>query len=137
MQITRNNTPTGAGPKEWFAGEVDVDAAAAPSSPPRLSALGVRLTPGPGATWHSHPNGRTVYLTAGAWLMQRRGGPVEVIRPGDRVFFAPREEHWHVAMLTSFMTHPAMRQADDQGTSAAPDASAAEAEHAAVPSITD
>jgi quercetin dioxygenase-like cupin family protein len=66
--------------------------------------------------WHTHPNGQTIYVTEGLGRCQRRGGPIEVIRPGDRVFFEPGEDHWHGAAPSRFMTHLAMQQADEQGS---------------------
>ena len=118
MQITRSSIDTMAGPSEWFTGAVYVDAVAAPSGASRLSASSVHFTPGARTAWHTHPNGQTIYVLEGVGHAQRRGGPVEVIRPGDRVFFEPDEEHWHGAAATRFMTHLAMLQVDDEGTSA-------------------
>jgi quercetin dioxygenase-like cupin family protein len=119
MQITRNSIATGAGPKEWFTGAVYVDTVAAPSIGSRLSASSVHFTPGARTAWHTHPNGQTIWVTEGMGLSQRRGGSVEVIRPGDRVFFEPDEEHWHGAASDRFMTHLAMLDVDDAGNSAA------------------
>lgn len=65
--------------------------------------------------WHAHPRGQTIYVTEGIGLVQRRGGPVEVIRPGDRVFFEPGEDHWHGATPDRFMTHLAMVDARNHG----------------------
>ncbi len=118
MQITRNSLETGAGPREWFTGSVYVDPVAAPSASSRLSASIVHFTPGARTAWHSHPYGQTIFVTEGYGLCQRRGGPVEVIRPGDRVFFEPGEEHWHGAAPDRFMTHLAMQQVDDAGNAA-------------------
>ena len=84
----------------------------------RLSASSVHFTPGARTAWHTHPNGQTIYVTEGIGRCQRRGGPVEVIRPGDRVFFEPGEEHWHGAAPNRFMTHLAMLEVDDEGNSA-------------------
>jgi quercetin dioxygenase-like cupin family protein len=97
MQITKNGLPTTGGSPEWFTGAVYVDAIAVPSSPSRLSAASVHFTPGARTAWHVHPSSQTIYVAEGVGLAQRRGGPVEVIRPGDRVFFGPGEEHWHGA----------------------------------------
>jgi quercetin dioxygenase-like cupin family protein len=116
MQITRNTVETMPGPSEWFTGAVFLDAVANPSGPSRLQAVSVHFTPAARTAWHTHPNGQTIYVTEGVGLAQRRGGPVEVIRPGDRVFFEPAEEHWHGAAPDRFMTHLAMQQADDQGS---------------------
>ena len=119
MQITRNTTgETAAGPSEWFTGSVFIDAVAAPSGTSRLSASSVHFTPGARTAWHSHPNGQTIYVLEGVGLCQRRGGSIEVSRPGDRVFFEPGEEHWHGAAPTRFMTHLALHQVDDDGNAA-------------------
>ena len=116
MQISRNTTETRPGPSEWFTGAVYIDAAAAPSNGSRLSASSVHFTPGARTAWHTHPNGQTIWVTEGVGLAQGRGGPLEVIRPGDRVFFAPGENHWHGAAPTRLMTHIAMQLADESGS---------------------
>ena len=118
MQITRNSVETAAGPSEWFTGTVYIDTVATPSDRSRLQASSVHFTPGARTAWHTHPNGQTIYVTEGVGLAQQRGGPIEVIRPGDRVFFEPGEEHWHGAASTRFMTHLAMLQVDDDGNNA-------------------
>jgi quercetin dioxygenase-like cupin family protein len=118
MQITRNAVETNAGPGDWFTGKVFIDAVATPSNQSRLSASSVHFTPGARTVWHSHPNGQTIYVLEGIGLAQHRGGPVEVIRPGDRVFFEPGEDHWHGATPDRFMTHLAMLEVDDQGNNA-------------------
>jgi quercetin dioxygenase-like cupin family protein len=116
MQITRNSSETTRGPSDWFTGEVYIDAVAAPSGPSRLAASSVHFTPGARTAWHAHPNGQTIYVTEGVGLCQRRGGAIETIRPGDRVFFEPGEEHWHGATPDRFMTHLAVHQLDESGT---------------------
>ena len=118
MHITRNTLATTSGPSEWFTGAVSIDTVAAPSAGSRLSASSVHFTPGARTAWHTHPNGQTIYVTEGLGLCQRRGGPVEVIRPGDRVFFEPGEAHWHGAAPNRFMTHLALQEVDDQGSAA-------------------
>ena len=118
MHITRNSVDTNAGPSQWFTGNVYIDTVAAPSEHSRLSASSVHFTPGARTAWHTHPNGQTIYVLEGVGLAQRRGGPAEVIRPGDRVFFEPGEEHWHGAARNRFMTHLAMLEVDDDGNSA-------------------
>ena len=115
MQITRNSLDTTAGPSDWFTGAVYIDTVAAPAGDSRVSATCVHFTPGARTAWHTHPNGQTIYVLEGVGLAQRRGGPIEAIRPGDRVFFEPGEEHWHGAAPNRFMTHLAMQQADDEG----------------------
>jgi quercetin dioxygenase-like cupin family protein len=118
MQITRNSLETAAGPSDWFTGTVYIDPVAAPAGSSRLSASSVHFTPGARTAWHTHPNGQTIYVLEGVGLAQRRGGPVEVIRPGDRVFFEPSEEHWHGAAPNRFMTHLALLQVDEEGNNA-------------------
>lgn len=115
MRITRNVSDTTPGPSDWFTGVVYLDPVAAPSDGSRISASNVHFTPGARTAWHTHPFGQTIYVTEGVGLCQRRGGPVEVIRPGDRVFFEPGEEHWHGAAPNRFMTHLAMQQVDENG----------------------
>ncbi len=119
MQITRtNSTKTMTGPGEWFTGTVYMDPVATPSGSSRLNASNVHFTPGARTAWHTHPNGQTIYVTEGIGLCQRRGGPIEVIHPGDRVFFEPGEDHWHGAAPDRFMTHLAMLDVDDEGNMA-------------------
>jgi quercetin dioxygenase-like cupin family protein len=114
MEITRKGD-TVAGPGEWFTGAVFLDTVAAPSGGSRLSASSVHFTPGARTAWHTHPNGQTIYVLEGVGRAQRRGGPVEEIRPGDRVFFEAGEEHWHGAAPNRFMTHIAMLEVGDDG----------------------
>jgi quercetin dioxygenase-like cupin family protein len=135
MEITRNSIETAAGPSDWFTGAVFLDAVATPTSASRVSASNVHFTPGARTAWHTHPNGQTIYVLEGVGLAQRRGGPIEVIRPGDRVFFEPGEEHWHGAAATRFMTHLAMLQVDDGGTSANWGPHVTEEEYAAAPAV--
>jgi quercetin dioxygenase-like cupin family protein len=118
MQITRNGVKTMQGPAEWFTGTVFIDTVAAAPEPSRFAAASVRFSPGARTAWHTHPLGQTIFVTEGVGLCQRRGGPVEVIRPGDRVYFEPGEDHWHGAAPDRFMTHIAMHQEDDSGSPA-------------------
>jgi quercetin dioxygenase-like cupin family protein len=112
-----------------------VNTVATPSSGSRVSASSVHFTPGARTAWHTHPNGQTIWVTEGVGLCQRRGGSIEVIRPGDRVFFDPQEEHWHGAHPTRFMTHIAMLQTDDEGQSAVWGEHVTDEEYAAAPAI--
>src|SRR6195256_1084373 len=134
MQITRNSIKTMAGPSEWFTGAVYVDAVATPADPSQVSASWVHFTPGARTHWHTHPNGQTIFVTEGVGLAQRRGGSIEVIRPGDRVFFDPGEDHWHGAAPTHFMTHIAMLDVDDRGSNATWGDHVTDHEYAAAPS---
>src|SRR5215211_4530577 len=115
MQITRNNLDTNPGPSDWFTGSVFVDTVAAPSEGSQIGAASVHFTPGARTAWHTHPHGQTIWVTDGVGLCQCEGGEVQMIRPGDQVFFEPGENHWHGAAPTRFMSHIAMQQADDEG----------------------
>jgi quercetin dioxygenase-like cupin family protein len=134
MQITRNSIETRRGPSEWFTGAVYLDTVAAPSNGSRLNTSSVHFTPGARTAWHTHPSGQTIWVTEGIGLAQRRGGPIEVIRPGDRVLFEPGEEHWHGATPTRFMTHLAMLEVDDDGNVATWGDHVTDEEYAAAPS---
>jgi quercetin dioxygenase-like cupin family protein len=133
MEITRNGVETAAGPAEWFTGSVYIDTVARPSERSRLNASSVHFTPGARTAWHTHPNGQTIYVTEGVGRAQRRGGAVEVIRPGDRVFFEPGEEHWHGAAPDRFMTHLALLDVDEEGTTAVWGEHVTDEEYAAAP----
>ena len=116
MQIVRSEIDTQKGPADWFTGDVYIDMVAAPSEPARAASALVHFTPGARTAWHTHPFGQTIFVTEGVGRCQREGGPVEEIRPGDRVFFEPGENHWHGAAPTRFMTHIAIHEADESGT---------------------
>src|SRR5689334_14481370 len=118
MHVTRSSIQTAAGPSDWFTGGVYIDAVASPSEGSRLSASAVHFAPGARTAWHTHPHGQTIFVVEGVGLAQRRGGPVEVIRPGDRIFFEPGENHWHGAAPGRFMAHVAIQQQDEGGTAA-------------------
>jgi quercetin dioxygenase-like cupin family protein len=115
LQITRHSLDTNRGPSDWFTGAVYIDTIATPSKGSRIGAASVHFTPGARTAWHTHPHGQTIWVTEGVGLCQSEGGPIEVIRPGDRVFFEPGENHWHGATPTRLMTHVAMQQANEAG----------------------
>jgi quercetin dioxygenase-like cupin family protein len=116
VQITRNDQDTNAGPSDWFTGTVYIDPVATALPPSRLTANSVHFTPGARTAWHTHPYGQTIYVSEGIGRCQRDGGPVEEIRPGDRVYFEPGENHWHGAAPNRFMTHIAMQEMDETGS---------------------
>ena len=118
MHIARSSTETAAGPGDWFTGAVFIDTVATPGGGSRISASSVHFAPGARTAWHTHPNGQTIWVTEGVGLCQRRGGEIEQIRPGDRVFFEPGEDHWHGAAPDRFMTHLAMLDVDENGNPA-------------------
>ena len=137
MQITRTTVETTTGPSEWFTGTVYLDPIAVPAGSSRLSAVSVHFTPGARTAWHTHPHGQTIYVVEGVGHAQRRGGPIEVIRPGDRVFFEPGEEHWHGASRSRFMTHIAMLQLDEEASNATWLEHVTDEEYAQAPAVTD
>jgi quercetin dioxygenase-like cupin family protein len=116
MEIRRSSTPTAKGPADWFTGDVYLDTVASPAPPWRTAAAWVHFTPGARTAWHTHPLGQTIFVTEGVGLCQREGGPIEEIQPGDSVFFAPDENHWHGAAPDRFMAHIAMQESDDSGS---------------------
>jgi quercetin dioxygenase-like cupin family protein len=134
MQVTtRNSVETNRGASDWFTGDVYIDAVAAPGGGARVSASSVHFTPGARTHWHTHPNGQTIFVLEGVGLAQRQGGPVEVIRPGDRVFFEPGEVHWHGATANRFMLHLAIAEVDDDGNVASWGDPVSDEEYAAAP----
>ena len=114
MQITANGTrPTGRGEAAYFTGDVTMEPVITAPDPARLRAVRVTFAPGARTAWHTHPLGQTLLVTAGLGLAQSWGGPVLMIRPGDTVWFAPGEKHWHGASPANAMTHLAMQEALD------------------------
>ena len=136
MQITRTVSETISGPSEWFTGSVYLDPVATPSEQSRVQASSVHFTPGARTAWHTHPHGQTIYVIEGVGRAQRRGGAIEEIRPGDRVFFEPGEEHWHGAAPDRFMTHLAMLEVDEDGSSATWGEHVTDEEYRAAPTST-
>ncbi|PZQ49915.1 MAG: cupin domain-containing protein [Rhodovulum sulfidophilum] len=117
MDISRNGArPSGKGPADWFTGVVRVDPLFTAPSPARAAAAQVTFEPGARTNWHTHPLGQTLVVTAGFGRVQREGGPIEEIRPGDVVWFAPGERHWHGAAPDVAMTHIAVHEALDGKT---------------------
>ncbi len=115
MKITHSSIATRQGPADWFTGDVYIDVVAEPEAASRVGAFNVHFTPGARTAWHTHPIGQTIFVLEGIGRCQRKGGPLETITPGDRVFFEPGEEHWHGAAPDRFMVHIALNQVDDVG----------------------
>ena len=117
MQITRcGSQPSGKGPGDWFTGTVRIDALFTAPDPARVVGASVTFEPGARTAWHTHPLGQTLIVIAGLGRAQREGGPVEEIRPGDVIWFAPEEKHWHGASPTTAMTHIAIQEKLDGRT---------------------
>lgn len=111
MEIKRaGSQASGKGPAEWFTGTVRIDPLMSPPDPARVGGALVTFEPGARTAWHTHPLGQTLIVTAGCGWSQREGGPVEEIRPGDVVWFAPGEKHWHGAAATTAMSHVAIQE---------------------------
>ena len=114
MQITRAGAhPSTRGPADWFTGTVRIDPLFTAPAPARVVGAAVTFEPGARTAWHTHPLGQTLIVLSGLGLAQREGGPVEEIRPGDVVWFAPGEKHWHGASPATAMTHIAIQEALD------------------------
>jgi quercetin dioxygenase-like cupin family protein len=114
MDIKRNGSrPSGKGPAEWFTGNVRIDPLFEAPEPARARGGSVTFEPGARTAWHTHPLGQTLIVTAGLGRVQRWGGAIEEIRPGDVVWFPPGEKHWHGAAPTTAMTHIAVQEALD------------------------
>lgn len=111
MDIKRSGSqPSGKGPADWFTGTVRIDPLFSAPDPARVSGAHVTFEPGARTAWHTHPLGQTLIVTFGLGWVQREGGPIEEIRPGDVVWFAPGERHWHGATATTAMAHIAVQE---------------------------
>ena len=114
MDISRaGSTPSRQGPDAWFTGTVRLDPLFNPFNAERVQGASVTFEPGARTAWHTHPLGQTLIVSAGVGRVQREGGSVEEIRPGDVVWFAPNEKHWHGASPTTAMTHIAIQEVKD------------------------
>ena len=111
MEVIRiGSQPSGKGPADWFTGAVRVDPLFQPNDSRRAAAAIVTFEPGARTAWHTHPLGQTLIVTSGCGRVQREGGPIEEIHPGDVVWFEADEKHWHGATPTIAMTHIAIQE---------------------------
>jgi quercetin dioxygenase-like cupin family protein len=114
MEIKQAGSQASAqGPADWFTGNVRIDHLFQAPAPARVAGASVTFEPGARTAWHTHPLGQTLIVTAGRGWVQREGGPVNEIRPGDVVWFPPGEKHWHGATSTTGMTHIAIQESLD------------------------
>ena len=112
MEIKRKGSQaSNEGPVDWFTGTVRIDPLFEAPPPARVRGASVTFEPGARTAWHTHPLGQTLIVTSGLGLAQRWGGPIQEIRPGDVVWFASGEKHWHGATLATAMTHIAIQEA--------------------------
>jgi quercetin dioxygenase-like cupin family protein len=111
MEIKRvGSQPSAKAPAEWFTAAVRIDTLFQAPDPGFVQCASVTFEPGARTAWHTHPLGQTLIVTAGCGRAQREGGPIEEIRPGDVVCFAPGEKHWHGAAPATAMTHIAIQE---------------------------
>jgi quercetin dioxygenase-like cupin family protein len=109
MEIKRSGSqPSGKGPADYFSGAVRIDPLFQAADPARAS---VTFEPGARTAWHTPPLGQTLIVTSGVGWVQRSGGAIEEVRPGDVIWFPPGEKHWHGATPTVAMTHIAIQEA--------------------------
>jgi quercetin dioxygenase-like cupin family protein len=114
MEIRRSGTqPSARGQEEYFTGQVRLDPLFEAPSPARVRVTSVTFEPGARTAWHTHPFGQVLIITNGYGWAQSEGGPKVELRPGDVVWFAPNEKHWHGATSTTAMTHIAIHEARD------------------------
>ncbi|MGO4523359.1 cupin domain-containing protein [Microvirga sp. 2MCAF35] len=111
MDIKRaGSQASGKGPAEYFTGTVRIDPLFSPPDPARVAGALVTFEPGARTAWHTHPLGQTLIVMTGLGLVQREGGPIEEIHPGDVVWFPPGEKHWHGASPNTAMSHIAIQE---------------------------
>ncbi len=103
--------PSATGSADYFTGTVRMDPVLSPPDPARMRAVTVTFEPGARTAWHTHPLGQTLVVLSGLGLAQSWGGPIIEIRPGDTVWFAPGEKHWHGAAPDVAMSHLAIQEA--------------------------
>jgi quercetin dioxygenase-like cupin family protein len=114
MEIKRAGLVASArGSADWFTGTVRIDPLFNSFAPERVQGANVTFEPGARTAWHTHPLGQTLVIVSGLGRVQREGGPIEEVRPGDVVWFAPGEKHWHGAAPTTAMTHMALQEVQD------------------------
>ncbi len=114
MDIIRmGSRPSAKGPGDYFTGNVSIDQVIEAAQSSNVRAAVVAFEPGARTAWHTHPLGQTLFVVSGLGLAQKKGGPIEEIRPGDVVWFAPGEVHWHGASPASAMSHLAIQEAKD------------------------
>ena len=117
MDIKRSGSqPSNKGPADYFTGTVRIDPLFDSADPARVVGASVTFEPGARTAWHTHPLGQMIIVTAGFGRAQRLGGPIEDIRPGDVITFAPGEKHWHGASAKTAMTHIAIQERLDGKT---------------------
>lgn len=117
MEIKKSGSqPRMAGPDAWFTGSVSIEPLVQTPEPARVVAARVTFEPGARTAWHTHPLGQTLIVTAGHGRAQRCGAPVEDIKAGDVIWFAPGEKHWHGAAPATAMTHIAIQEHVDGRT---------------------
>jgi quercetin dioxygenase-like cupin family protein len=116
MKIEKSGSkPTRRGPIEWFTGTVWVDEIAPPDEPSRVHVLRVFFEPGARTAWHTHPFGQVLHVLSGVARVQKSGEAAVDAHPGDTVWIAPGERHWHGAAPGHAMAHLAVQRATAEG----------------------
>lgn len=111
MKISKNGSqPSTKGPEAWFTGAVRIDPLFSTKESTKAAGAMVTFEPGARTAWHTHPVGQTLIVISGLGWVQREGGPIEEINPGDVVWFEPNEKHWHGASPTKAMSHIAIHE---------------------------
>jgi quercetin dioxygenase-like cupin family protein len=117
MDIKRTGShPSKLASPEYFMGRAWINPVAEGPAPARIRAVNVTFEPGARTAWHSHPLGQALLITSGTGLVQKEGGMVEQVYPGDTIWFAPGEKHWHGAAADSLMSHIAIQESLDGQT---------------------
>ncbi len=112
LEISRSGSRSSTkGPADWFTGAVRIDPLFQARDPARTSGAFVTFEPGARTAWHTHPLGQSLIIASGMGWVQREGGPIEEVRPGDVVWFPPNLKHWHGATPTTAMSHVAIQEA--------------------------
>jgi quercetin dioxygenase-like cupin family protein len=117
MKIIKSGSqPSGKGPDDWFTGTVRIDPLFQAEYPGRVACATVTFEPGSRTAWHTHPLGQTLIIISGRGRVQRWGGGVEEISPGDVIWFPAGEKHWHGAAPATAMSHVAIQEQLDGKT---------------------
>ena len=119
MKITRANAEaTKRGPADYFTGTVWIDEVTTAPYASDVRIVSVTFEPGARTAWHTHPHGQLLQIVSGVGRVQKAGGEVVEVRPGDVVWFQPGERHWHGAAPNRLMAHLAVQRADEAGRTA-------------------
>lgn len=94
-----------------FTGEARVKRVGAVPEPPAMKVYRVAFEPGARTHWHTHSGPQLLYIVEGVCRVQTWGMPAREAGPGDTVYIAPGEKHWHGAAPASGTVHIAVNVA--------------------------